>query len=196
MKALKITISIIVALIAIVLISALFIPKDYAIKREIVINKPSQEVFDYIKFVKNQDYFSVWNQRDSNMKKNYEGEDGTVGFKYSWEGDKKTVGTGSQTISKITAGKRLDMALDFIVPFKAHDDAYIELEPVSANETKVIWGFTGAFPYPMNVMKLFFDMDKEVGKDLGTGLENLKTVLESKSAETITVTNDSTVVAK
>ncbi len=197
MKALKITLGVIVAIIAIALIAALFVPKDYAIKREVVINKPAQEVFDYIKYVKNQDYFSVWNQLDPEMKKSYNDvADGTVGFKYSWEGNADNVGTGSQTITKVTEGKRLDMGLDFVKPFKAHDDAYFELEPVSENETKVTWGFNGAFPYPMNLMSLFFDMDKQVGGDLGKGLENLKTVLESKPVEAVAATTDSTVVTE
>lgn len=196
MKALKIILGIIVAIIAIALIAALFIPKDYAIKREVIVNKPSNEVFGYIKYVKNQDYFSVWNQLDPNMKKTYEGEDGTVGFKYSWEGNKDNVGTGSQTIVKITEGKRLDMGLDFVEPFKAHDDAYLEVEPVSENETKVIWGFTGAFSYPMNLMSLFFNMDKEVGGDLGKGLENLKTVLEAQASEPVVAGTDSAAVVQ
>jgi hypothetical protein len=32
--------------------------------------------------------------------------------------------------------------------------------------------------YPMNIMKLFMNMDKRIGKDLETGLSSLKKVLE------------------
>lgn len=195
MKIVKIIGAVLVALIAIPLIAALFIPKEYAIKREVVVNKPSQAVFDYIKYVKNQDHFSVWNQMDPEMKKSYnEVPDGTVGFKYSWEGNEDNVGTGSQTITQITEGKRLDMRLDFVKPFEAHDDAYMELEPISANETKVTWGFNGAFPYPMNFMRLFFDMDKQVGGDLGKGLDNLKVVLEAQPE--VTASSSDTTLAK
>jgi hypothetical protein len=33
--------------------------------------------------------------------------------------------------------------------------------------------------YPMNLMLLFMNMEKMVGNDLGNGLKNLKTILES-----------------
>ena len=52
MKILKRILIAIVLLIAMALITALFVKKDYAVEREIVINKPQKEVFDYIKFVK------------------------------------------------------------------------------------------------------------------------------------------------
>lgn len=39
-------------------------------------------------------------------------------------------------------------------------------------------GFKGAIPYPMNLMGLFMDMDKEVDGDLEVGLKNLKLILK------------------
>jgi hypothetical protein len=165
-------------LIAIPLIVALFVKKDYAIERTITINKPKLLVFDYIKFLKNQDNYSKWAMTDPNMKKAYTGTDGTVGFISAWESTDKNVGKGEQEIVKIVEGERMDVKLRFKVPFEAQDDAYFITEALSENQTKVRWGFKGAFPYPFNFMSLFFDMDKEVGKDLEVGLNNLKKVLE------------------
>ena len=159
---------------------ALFVKKDYAVEREITINKPKQEVFDYIKMLKNQRQYSVWQQRDPNVKINYNGTDGTVGFISSWQSENKQVGTGEQEITKIVEGDRIDSKLRFKVPFEAEDDAYMTTEAVSPTQTKVKWGFKGAFPYPMNLMQLMMNMDKEVGGDLGTGLSNLKNVLEKQ----------------
>jgi hypothetical protein len=51
-------------------------------------------------------------------------------------------------------------------------------ESVSDNQTKVKWGFSGEMKYPMNLMLLFMNMEEMVGKDLATGLQNLKTKLE------------------
>lgn len=169
-----------VLVIALLLIVALFVKKDYAIEREVTINKPKQEVFNYVKYVKNQDNFSVWNQKDPNMKKSYSGTDGTVGFVYAWESNDEHVGKGEQEIVKITEGERMDMKLRFKEPFEAEDNAYLVTESVSPTQTKVKWGFNGAFHYPMNLMGLMMDMDKEVGGDLAKGLANLKTVMESK----------------
>lgn len=165
-------------LIAIPFIVALFVKKEYAVEKETIIAKPKNEVFNYIKFIKNQDNYSIWNQTDPNMKKSEKGTDGTVGFEYFWDSKHERVGKGSQTITKIDEGTRLEMHLKFEIPFEAEDAAYMTTEEVDSTSTKVKWGFTGKFPYPMNIMQLFIDMDKEVGKDLGTGLANLKTVLE------------------
>jgi hypothetical protein len=69
MKILKGILIIIAIIIAIPLIVALFVKKDYSVERRITISKPNQVVFDYIKYVKNQDNYSVWNKRDPVMKK-------------------------------------------------------------------------------------------------------------------------------
>ncbi|MBK8444711.1 MAG: SRPBCC family protein [Sphingobacteriales bacterium] len=165
-------------IIAIPLIVALFVKKDYAVEKEIVINAPKAEVFEYIKFLKNQDNYSKWNKIDPNMKKTYTGTDGTVGFISAWESKNENVGVGEQEILKITEGERIDTKLRFKAPFEAQDDAYMITEDAENNQTKVKWGFKGAFPYPMNLMGLFLNMDKEIGSDLETGLNNLKTILE------------------
>lgn len=170
-----------VIIIAIPLIAALFIKKDYTVEREIVINKPKQEIFDYIKFLKNQDNYSKWQQMDLHMRKEYKGTDGTVGFISSWKSSKKDVGSGEQEITKITDGERIDTQIRFKEPFESTDNGYMKTIAIDSTSTKVIWGFSGAFPYPMNIMHLFFDMDKEVGGDLEVGLTNLKAVMEKSS---------------
>lgn len=147
----KILIGLII-LIAIPLIVALFVKKDYAVQRGVTINKPKQEVFDYIKLLKNQDNYSKWNKMDPAMKKSYKGTDGTVGFVARWESDNDEVGWGEQEIKKITEGERIDFELRFIKPFEATEPAYMTTETVNGNQTKVTWGFSGYFNYPMNFM--------------------------------------------
>lgn len=178
MRVLKIIGITLAALIALFLITALFVNKDYAVKREVIVNKPKQEVYDYLKYMKNHDQFNVWAQRDPEMKKSFQGTDGTVGAVYSWSSESKEVGKGSQTIVNTLNGDRIDYDLHFIEPFEAHDHAYFSLQAVDAAQTKVIWGFDGKMAYPMNMMLLFCDMDAMLGKDLQQGLDNLKGVLE------------------
>jgi uncharacterized protein YndB with AHSA1/START domain len=170
----------IVAIIALALIVGLFTTKEYAIEREVTINQPKDSVFNYIKYVKNQDHFSVWNQKDPNMVKTFSGTDGTVGFVYSWDSKNENVGVGAQEIKKITEGERVDFELRFKIPMEATDMAYMTTEAITPNQTKVKWGFTGKMPYPMNLMLVVMDMDKMIGKDLEDGLNNLKVVLEKK----------------
>lgn len=180
MKIIKKILAVLAIIIVALLIVALFAKKDYAVEKEVVINKPNQEVFDYIKLLKNQNNYSKWATMDANMKKEFRGTDGTVGFVSSWDSDVKDVGKGEQEIKKITEGKRIDYELRFIKPFESTEQTYMATEPVSENQTKVKWGFNGRMNYPMNLMLLCMDMEKMVGDDLQTGLNNLKNILEKQ----------------
>jgi uncharacterized protein YndB with AHSA1/START domain len=153
-------------------------PKEYAVEREVIINQPKDSVFAYIKYLKNQDNFSVWAKTDPKMKKTFTGVDGTVGAISAWESNDENVGVGEQEIKKFTKGERIDFELRFKIPMEATEDAYITTEAISTTETKVKWGFNGGMDYPMNLMLPFFQMDKVIGNDLQTGLDTLKMILE------------------
>jgi len=180
MKILKTILIAVGILFAVPLIVSLFVKKEYEVEREITINKPKEEVFDYVKFLKNQDNYSKWATMDPDIKKTYRGTDGIVGFVSAWESDNKDVGKGEQEIKKITEGERIDFELRFFEPFESAAPAYMTAESVSENQTKVKWGFSGHMDYPMNIMMLFMDFEKMIGDDLDTGLKNLKSVLEAK----------------
>lgn len=60
MKTVKIIFIVLLIIIIIPLIVALFVPKESNSEGQVVINRSHQEVFDYIKLVKNQDNFGVW----------------------------------------------------------------------------------------------------------------------------------------
>jgi len=168
----------IVILIALLLIIGIFTKKEYTVERSIVINKPKQEVFDYIKSLKNQNNFSVWARMDPGMKKEYHGTDGTVGFVSTWDSEKKDVGKGEQEITKIDEGNRIDFALRFIKPMEGNATAYMTTETAGENQTTTKWAFEGKMGYPMNTLLLFMNMDKMLGPDLEQGLANLKEIMD------------------
>ena len=172
------TILLIIALIIVIpLVIALFIPKDYAIERFTFINRPKHEVFDYVKYLKNQDYYNKWVMTDPTMKKQFRGTDGAVGFVYAWEGNDKA-GKGEQEIREISDGKELAIEIRFEKPFKGTAQTRMLTEPVSGNQTKVTWMMKGESNYPMNITNLF--IDKMLGGDLSESLLRLKRILENK----------------
>lgn len=173
MKFLKILLIIIVSLVAILLIIPVFVPKEFTAESEIVINKPKQEVFEYIKYIKNQDNFSKWQRMDPEAKKKFTGEDGTVGFTYEWDGEK--IGKGKQVIAGIDEGNKLETNLYFMNSKEAAK-AYITTTAKTDSVTIVKWGISGKTPYPFNIINLFMDM----GNDFDEGLQNLKVVLEKQ----------------
>ncbi|MDA3954164.1 MAG: SRPBCC family protein [Bacteroidales bacterium] len=178
MKVIKKILLVIISLIILILIIAAFVPKQYAVEREIEINKSKTEIFEYVKFLRNQDNYSVWAKRDPNMKKEFQGTDGTVGFVSAWDSDNKDVGKGEQEILSVVEGERIDFELRFIEPFEAKDLAYMVTESLSDSLTVVKWGFSGEISYPMNLMLLFMNMEEMLGGDLQNGLANLKGILE------------------
>jgi uncharacterized protein YndB with AHSA1/START domain len=177
-RALKIILIVLAVIIVVPLTVALFAKKDYSVEKEVIINKPLEEVFDYVVLLKNQDNFSIWMEMDPATRQEFRGTDGTVGFVSAWESDDKNVGAGEQEITAIIPYQRIDYELRFIEPFESVSQAYMTTEALSDDQTLVKWGFTGRMNFPMNLMLVVMDFEGMIGNDLQTGLDNLKEILE------------------
>src|SRR3546814_7066188 len=137
MKTLK-TILVILAIIgAIPLIAALFVKREFTSERQITVNKPKQEVFDYIKHLSNQKDYDVWHKMDPNAVTTASGTDGTVGFVHAWDGTK--IGKGEQEITNIVEGERMDTQLRFKEPFESEASCYLLTEAQGESTTFVKW---------------------------------------------------------
>lgn len=184
MKILKKLLIIIVALIVLVLVVALFTKKDYALERQTTINKPKQEVFSYVRLLKNSIHYNKWSMADPKAKTEFKGTDGTQGFIYAWDSEAGS-GKGEEEITGIESGDstsqaRVDYEIRFEKPFEGKAESNITMVPVNANQTLVKWGFASEMAYPMNIMLLFFNMEDVMGKDLDESLSNLKNIVEKK----------------
>lgn len=168
---------IVLALILIIAILGMIAPKSYDVNRSIIINKPVSKVFEYLKYLKNQDDWSPWGKRDPNMKKEFEGTDGQVGAISKWEGNKE-VGMGEQELMRIVENEVVESKLRFLKPWKSESDAYLKVKESDGGQTTVTWGFSGRNKFPVSIMMLFMNMDKAVGKDFEEGLATLKGLME------------------
>ena len=174
MRILKKILIFILALVGLFLLAGLVIDKEYTISYSITINKPQQEVFNYVKLFKNQENYSVWVMADPNIKLKYEGEDGTVGAKVSWDGN-DDVGAGSQTITNIT-NDRIDVDLHFIRPMEDDQKGATLVKAINANSCTLTEEFYGNDPYPMNALSF---VGKYFINDAFTkNAENVKKILE------------------
>jgi len=178
MKIVKTIILVLVVVFSIPLIVALFVESEYAVEKEVTIEKSKDEVFSFLKQLKNQDQFSSWANMDPDMEKIFTGTDGEVGFISAWNSTHEKVGRGEQEIVSITEGERLDYELRFYEPFVATDNAHIVTEAINDSVTLVKWGFSGEMGYPKNVLLLMMDMEEMLGGQLQEGLLNLKDILE------------------
>ena len=164
------------SIIVLLLLIALFIKRDFRVERIININKSKQEVFEYLKLLKNQEQYSVWVMKDPNVKLVYTGTDGTVGATSSWESDDKHVGVGEQEIIKMNEGESMEVEIRFKKPFEDTNYAISSVSAISDNETKVSNVFYGNNKFPKNLMNLM--MDKMIGKFMYQNLVNMKANLE------------------
>ncbi len=171
---------VIVAFIALLLVMALFMRKKHYVKREIVINAPHHTVFDFLRFLDNQEKFNKWAKTDADRKKEFKGTDGTIGFIYSWKGNKEA-GEGEKEITNIIEGKRIETEIRFIKPMKVTAQVIMETEALSDHKTKVSLINTGTLKYPLNIMIPM--AEKNFPKDMDTSLLILKSILEKSSVE-------------
>ncbi|GLB53752.1 potassium-transporting ATPase subunit F [Neptunitalea chrysea] len=167
---------ILLILVTLVLFLAFVAPKTYNVSRSVIVERPAAEVYNFLKYLKNQDSWSPWNKKDPNMKKTFTGTDGEIGFISAWEGN-KDVGAGEQELTNFVEGSFVQSKLRFFKPWKSESDAYLRVEEVAIG-AKVTWGFAGKNPFPFSIFMLFMNMDKAVGKDFEEGLQNLKDILE------------------
>jgi Polyketide cyclase / dehydrase and lipid transport len=167
---------ILLSLIAVILLIAAILPKSFTVSAETIIEKPKEEVFNYVKHIKNQEKYSVWVMADPNIKIEYKGTDGTVGFISSWTSENKNVGVGAQQITAIKEGERYDVELRFEKPFKATNQAYTTTISQGASRTKVTTVFSGSNPYPMNLFSVM--IRKVLLRDMNKNMANLKAILE------------------
>ena len=172
-----ITILVVIAsLVALFLIIAFFTPREFSVEKLITINKPKQQVFDYLKLLKNQEHYSVWVMKDPNINLVYTGVDGTVGATSSWTSDDKNVGIGEQEIKEIKNGEKMNVEIRFKKPFQATNYATTTVTSAADGQATVSMLFYGKSKFPMNFSNLF--MGKMVGKDMSKNLDNLKAILE------------------
>ena len=162
--------------ITLLLIIALFMKKEHFVKCEIIINAPRQKVFDFLKHLKNQEQFNKWaTAGKENRKEEFKGTDGTVGYIYSWSGD-KSAGQGEKEIKNIIEGKSIETEIRFVKPMAAIASIVMETESLSDSQTKVTWSNSGILKYPLNIMIPI--AEKNFSKDMKSSLSILKEILE------------------
>jgi uncharacterized protein YndB with AHSA1/START domain len=162
--------------IVVVLILAALKADTFRVRRAITIDAPPERIYPLIADFRAWEAWSPWEKKDPNLKRTFSGPDSGLGARYAWTGD-KNVGEGSMEIAEAAAPNRVGLKLDFLKPFKAHNDVVFALQP-QGPATDVSWTMTGAVPFFFKIMHVFVDMDKMCGRDFEAGLQALKTQAE------------------
>ena len=113
----------------------------YTVERTTTINAPADEVYAQIVDFHNWRNWSPWDELDPNMQRSYSGADAGVGAGYSWSGNRKA-GEGSMEIIDAVEPSSVQIALEFLKPFKSSSTTAFELKP-QGDATEVTWTMTG-----------------------------------------------------
>ena len=62
---------ILLGIVALILILGMIAPKNYDMSRSIEINRSVSDVYNYLKYIKNQDEWSPWKKKDPNMDQSF-----------------------------------------------------------------------------------------------------------------------------
>jgi uncharacterized protein YndB with AHSA1/START domain len=163
-------------IVAAVLLFALTKPDTFSVERSATIKAPPEKIYPLISDFRQWPQWSPWEKLDPNMKRSLSGAPQGVGSVYGWSGN-DDVGEGRMEITSATAPTQVNIKLDFLKPFEAHNTTVFTLTP-QGDGTQVKWVMQGPAPYVTKLMTLFVSMDKMVGKDFETGLANMKVVAE------------------
>ena len=120
--------------------------------------------------------WSPWRQLDPAMRSTVQGSGVGVGSSYSWSGSDE-VGEGRMTITESVAPSLVALKLEFLRPFRSTNDVYFRIVP-EGEGSRVTWAVDGSNNFAAKVMSLFMSMDSVLGRDLSSGLANLKQLSE------------------
>ena len=164
-----------IALLVVLAVIGLILPRHVQVKRSVTINRPASLVYatvnSFVLFPK----WSPWQDLDPNMIQTTEGPRDGVGAKLVWKGNDK-VGSGTQLITASSTDRSVASDLDFGEMGVAK--SMVTLTP-DGNMTRATWTVDvdmGANPIGHYVG---LTMDGMLGKDFAAGLSKLKSLVES-----------------
>ncbi len=175
---LKVLSAVMVITVASILIYAATLPDDFRIERTVRMNVSAARIFPEINDLRRSGVWSPWEKMDPAMKRGFSGPSQGVGAVYIWDGNKE-VGAGRIEIVESIAPTKVTTQLDFFKPMKARNKGEFILTP-QGSVTDVTWAMSGKSPYLSKVFCMFMNMDKMVGSQFETGLNNLKAIVEKK----------------
>ncbi|MFT7775223.1 SRPBCC family protein [Roseateles sp.] len=174
MKALKVLLIAVVALLALCLGGGLMLSPKFTVSRTLTIAATPEKIYALIADPRGWKQWSAWNRRDPDMAIAYSGSASGAGAVWAWKS--KSQGDGRMTFTSAEPPKRLGYEL-FFPDFGTTSTGDFRLD-ANGGATQVTWtmnGDMGSNPI-YRWMGLF--MDKMVGPDFDAGLTNLKALAE------------------
>ena len=151
-------------------------PDEFRVERQLRIAAPADRLWPLVSELRGFNRWNPYERKDPLVKTRYDGAPSGIGSRYAWRSDK--VGTGSLEVTGQQPGRAVQMKLDFVKPFEAHNQAEFALQPTTDGATEVSWRMHGPANFVSKLMGVFIDMDRMVGRDFEDGLQNLRQLAE------------------
>ena len=177
MKVIKWILIILVALIAGFLFYSSSLPNRIIVSESILIDASKGEIYDALIDYENWDQWASWNQIDTNMKSEYTGVKGTVGYKSQWWSNHESIGNGTQEIIEIIPNEYIKTVMTFGEWSEENFSEFI----LSENEgmIEIEWTFEGAkTPFYLNIMNV--TIEPVLVENYQKSLSQLKEYVENK----------------
>jgi len=173
MRFIKTFLSILLVLVLILLIISFFLPDKVTVERSMVINAPSQEIFEKINTMRAWQEWSPWFEQDPTMETEFFGPGAGIGSGYKWTSRK--LGNGQITITESIPYRLIGLELIFDQHGKS-ETGFI-LQPTREG-TLVIWSMDTEMGW--NPISRYFGlfMDLMLGSEFQKGLQNLARAVE------------------
>ena len=145
---------------------------EFEVKREAAIAASRAGVYALLVDFHRWREWSPWEDLDPDLRRTYSGPDAGTGAVYEWSGNRKA-GAGRMEITEAIEPSKVQIALQFLKPFKSTNTTTFELVERDG-DTHVSWRMVGPKTFMTRVMGIFTSMDKVVGKDFEKGLDRLE----------------------
>lgn len=165
---------ILVAVLVVLAVVGLLLPRHSRVSRSITIDRPASLVYATVNSFQLFPRWSPWQDLDPNMHQTTEGARDGVGAKLVWTGNDK-VGSGTQVITASTLNESVASDIDFGTMGVAK--SMLLLAPAGTS-TRTTW--TLDIDMGRSPIAHYFGlvMDRMIGKDYESGLKRLKTLVE------------------
>ena len=143
------------------------------VQKSVVIEKPIEEVFQFISNFQNWAHWSPWICQEPECPVDISGDSSSIGHKQEWRGE--LIGTGNMEIQEIKGKEYVGYQLNFLKPWKSKAKAFFELKDIGG-KTQVDWHLKGSIPYFIFFLRKL--MIALVGMDYKRGLSMMKDYME------------------
>jgi len=174
MKFLKWLGIIIILIVVLFLVIPIFLPSNFHIERDIVVDKPVDVVFESAVDMNMRSKWDPWIEMEPEAKVTVNVTPEIIGSGYTWKGE--VIGEGKITIQEFVPNKVIKSEITFISPQSMKSDIIWSFEEIEGG-TKIIWAFEGTLSYPMERWAGLF-LDNSIGASFEQGLRNFKELVE------------------